>query len=162
MSEYSTTGASTFAQLRQTQAALAASQQDLSRVERERDLACALAADLFNDVDAARQERDLAAAELASAVQERDYLRALLDDQQAELSADLTLATAEVTAARQSARASRQELDTYRDGRLWQVAQRPVAPCSSCSQPITRGQAFQPLVAAKGYYTHCFCPDKES
>jgi DNA repair exonuclease SbcCD ATPase subunit len=163
-------GDSTSAQLRQTQAALAASQQDLSRVE----------------------------AELAAAVQDRDYLRVLLDDQQAELSTELLIANAELRATQACTagfRRSGEDLAAERDklaaqvedfwarlgagqlmidglrrqlaaeqaARSWQVAKQDTGhACSLCSQPIVRGQAFQPLADAKGFFSHCACPDKES
>jgi hypothetical protein len=121
---------STSAQLRQAQAALAASQADLSRVEGELDMAhkaLAICERSMDQISAARsaaeKERDLARAELASA---------------------------------------RQELDTYRDGRLWQVAQQDTGhTCAACSQPITCGQAFQPLADIDGHYSHAYCPNKE-
>jgi chromosome segregation ATPase len=175
---------STSAQLRQTQAALAAPQEDLRRVERERDEACALSVDLFRETDQLRADRD--------------YLRVLLDDQQAELSTELLIANAELRATQACTagfRRSAEDLAAERDklaaqvedfwarlgagqlmidglrrqlaaeqaARSWQVAKQDTGhACSLCSQPIVRGQAFQPLADAKGYFSHCFCPDKES
>jgi hypothetical protein len=113
-----TLGASTSAQLRETQAALAASQADLTAMQAERD-------------DARRDVRHLAAE---------------LNEQRIQLAGVIEFATA------------------YQPGeRDWQVADRDTGiTCSSCSGPIVRGQAFQPLADAKGYFSHCFCPDRES
>jgi septal ring factor EnvC (AmiA/AmiB activator) len=63
-------GASTSEQLRQTQAALAASQQDLTKAANK-------AADVIEELWAVQKERDLARAELATATRELEQLRAL-------------------------------------------------------------------------------------
>lgn len=148
----------TSAQLRQTQAALAASQQDLTTARAAIDNVETYRKIAAEQCDRAEAERDDAKA---TARRWRDRFNEANEAEEAALEQAgryrhrLDLARAELSSARQ-------ELDTYRDGRLWQVAQRPVAPCSSCSQPILRGQAFQPLADAKGFFSHCFCPDKES
>jgi chromosome segregation ATPase len=130
-------GQSTSAHLRQTQA-------DLSRAERERDEALAKRDQMTENGEWWMRECRLAQAELSSARQElarverergamsrtnvrlhgevltvqseRDYLRAQLNRQQAVLSAELTLALAELDAARQSAR----------DARSWEVARQDI------------------------------------
>jgi uncharacterized protein (DUF1800 family) len=70
---------STSALLRQTQAALAASQADLTQREEERNAAASLAVDLLKDIERLEGERDLTRAELASARQALDQLRAAHD-----------------------------------------------------------------------------------
>lgn len=70
---------STSAQLRETQRALAASQADLSRCERERDEALASSKRRLGVWRVCSEHRDLILAELTTAIQERDLLRAQLD-----------------------------------------------------------------------------------
>jgi uncharacterized protein (DUF3084 family) len=70
-------GPSISEQLRQTQAALAASQADLSRVERERDEARHDLAHANFQLHTEHTRRDLARAELATATRELEQLRAL-------------------------------------------------------------------------------------
>jgi uncharacterized protein YPO0396 len=54
-------------------------------------------------------------------------------------------------------------LGRLNEQRSWQVARQDTGfTCSSCSGPIVRGQAFQPLADAKGFFAHCSCPDKEA
>lgn len=74
----------TSAQLRQTQQALAASQADLTRVERERDRAQEERAYTRRAAQRLMEERDLARAELATATAELEQLRARLNPNPAE------------------------------------------------------------------------------
>jgi chromosome segregation ATPase len=156
--------------------AFAASQADLTRVEAERDAFLAQRDHARTLLDRAKAEggvflgernqawRDLALqeSELASARQELQTLRARDNDGQrtARLILEALGIDPDADQPLMAARAMRAELDELRDGRLWQVAAESVgAACASCTQPIVRGQAFQPLADAKGYFAHAMCPD---
>lgn len=160
---HETMGLSTSAQLRHTQTALSASQADLTHVERqlreaeaERLVAEARLHDALNDCDALRLLWDEAANEarvMRKAAEQ--YLEAL-----AKTEADLATARYQNRRLTAENEAALRRLNEQRD---WQVADRDTGiTCSSCAEPIVRGQAFQPLADAKGYFAHCACPDKES
>jgi DNA repair exonuclease SbcCD ATPase subunit len=169
---------STSAQLRQCQSAFAASQQDLSRCEEVRD-------QLREARDSAWHAHDLTLAKLTTARQEleqgRRRITELIDhnkriaagldakeDEVVALGFDLADSKAATTQLRVESQVIfeqlRQQITDLEAARTWQIARRSVGvPCSLCGEPIVRGQAFQPLADAKGYFSHCYCPDpKES
>jgi hypothetical protein len=128
-------GQSTSAQLREAQAALAASQQDLSAMQAQRDEARAEAAEMRAQRNRLAERLDHVGRELAAANHAKRRVNAELDS----------------------------ALSRLNEQRSWQVARQDTGiTCSSCSGPIVRGQAFQPLADAKGFFSHCACPDKES
>ena len=149
-----TLGQSTSAQLRrrtaevceltavllETRKSLAASQADLTRVEAERDALAVLNAELKAE---AANWREIAERYLART-----------DGQGHALSAANRrnrILTAENEAA----------LRRLNEQRSWQAADRDTGiVCSSCAGPIVRGQAFQPLADAKGFFAHVACPDR--
>lgn len=139
------------------QKAFAASQGDLSRMEEYRNT-------LERKLSDADTAHDRTRAELASARQELQTLRARDNDGQraARLILDALGVDPDDDHPLMAARQMRAELDELRDGRLWQVAsQDHGVPCASCSQPIVRGQAFQPLADAKGHFAHVYCNTEE-
>jgi chromosome segregation ATPase len=136
---------STSARLSETQAALAASQQDLTAMQAERDEAKALSEKLAGQLIDSIERICSASAELAAARTERDALTML----NAELKAENRRLTAELGSA----------LRRLNEQRDWQVADRDTGlTCSACTGPIVRGQAFQPLADAKGFFSHVACP----
>lgn len=164
-------------ELQRTQAALAASQADLTRVEAERDqfrsnyLRDAARLDQL-DSDLVDMELDLAdaRAELASLRPLRAYV--------ATLERALSIADAAHDRTRTELRKLRGDTETMRIQLAgvvqfacayqaaepsWQVADRDTGiACSSCTGPIVRGQAFQPLADAKGFFSHVACPIREA
>lgn len=127
-------GESTSAQLREAQAALAASQQDLSAMQAQRDEARAEAKEWRATADLYLTRLEALARDLWAANHKNRRLTAELDS----------------------------ALGRLNEQRSWQVARQDTGiTCSSCSGPIVRGQAFQPLADAEDLLAHCFCPDKE-
>lgn len=184
-------GKSTSAKLRETQAALAASQADLTRMEAERDEALAKADrlracwwacshnrdEITADRDAISLIADQLRAELTEAQQELTRLRgdcaykplavtAIQERDRAHAAHEATYADWEATHARlRDANADRGRLQALLDdaifSRDWAVADKPVGPCAACSRPIVRGQAYRPLADAKGYFVHVLCQIEE-
>lgn len=178
---HETMGLSTAKQLRETQTALAASQQDLTHVERqlreaqaERLVAEARLHDALGDVDALTLLNAELKAEAADfrAANERNLER--LDRTQREvaranhrnriLAAENEAALRRLNEQRFQLAATVEFASAYQPGeRDWQVADRDTGiTCSSCTGPIVRGQAFQPLADAKGFFAHAACPLKET
>jgi hypothetical protein len=142
---------STSAQLRETQAALAASQADLTAMERERDEAREDAASVRRSLDHANghreaflRQRDEAIAELASARTELEQLRREVRILGWQLAAVVEFASAYQPNAE----------------RGWAVAIVHDKPCATCKQDITCGQAYARLPGAKGS-VHVVCPPPE-
>jgi DNA repair exonuclease SbcCD ATPase subunit len=161
---------STSAQLRQTQAALAASQADLTRVEAE--LAAAVQDRDYLRVLLDDQQAELstelliANAELRATQACTAGFRRSAEDLAAErdkLAAQVEDFWARLGAGQLMIEGLRRQLAAEQAARSWQVAKQDTGhACSLCSQPIVRGQAFQPLADAKGFFAHCACPEKES
>jgi uncharacterized protein (DUF3084 family) len=110
----------------------------------------------------ATEQRNLALTGLAAAQLELQALRARDNDGQrtARLILEALGIDPDADQPLMAAREMRAELDELRDGRLWQVAAESVGvACASCTQPIVRGQAFQPLADAKGHLLHAICPN---
>jgi len=150
-----TLGQSTSAQLRrrtaevceltavllETRKSLAASQADLTRVEAERDALAVLNAELKAE---AANWREIAERYLARTDEQGHALSAANRRNR--------ILTAENEAA----------LRRLNEQRSWQAADRDTGlVCSSCAGPIVRGQAFQPLADAKGFFAHVACPLSE-
>ena len=150
-----TLGQSTSAQLRrrtaevceltavllETRQSLAASQADLTRVESERDALAVLNAELRAE---AANWREIAERYLART------------DEQGHALAAANHRNRILTAKNEAA------LRRLNEQRSWQVAQRSIGiACTSCTRPIVRGQAFQPLADAKGFFVHVACPLSE-
>lgn len=170
-----TVGLSTSAQLRQTQRDLAASQQDLSHVERQ-------LRDAEDDLNSVAAERDGVREELARQAATNEDLRATLairDRQLREAQHELEHVTFQQSMLQTRLDHAREEQgscvwhglavdamrerDELAEARTWQVARRSIGvACTSCGRPIVRGQAFQPLADAKGYFAHVCCPIEET
>jgi hypothetical protein len=128
--------------LRQTQADLAASQADLTSVERERDEAAALNRQLAEQLDwqrevvaMLRKNEEVRAQVIRKRNRERDLLRAELAS-------------------------ARQELERHRRVPItaWAVADRYTHDCTTCHWAIDVGQAYRPLPGADGLFAHVICP----
>jgi hypothetical protein len=139
---------STSALLRQTQAALAASQADLTRVEQERDQANELTDGIARQLRLVTRERDSLARRCGVRFEEAQALRAELATTQDELAKAVELA----------ARA-RAERDTRTS---WQVARADYGlTCGECAAPIVRGQAVEPQPGTThGTWIHVACPTR--
>jgi hypothetical protein len=134
-------GQSTSAQLRQTQRDLAASQADLTRVQTKLDALTVLNAELKAEAANWRE------------VAERYIART---DEQARALAAANHRNRILAAENEAA------LRRLNEQRDWQVADRDTGiTCTSCAGPIVRGQAFQPLADAKGFFAHVACPPPE-
>lgn len=93
-----------------------------------------------------RVEQELADARASNRIVADEYVRicAIAHLREAELASATT------------------ELAHWRGSRSWSVARQPSGYCSACDGPIVRGQAVEPLPAAKGYFIHVVCPDRET
>lgn len=136
-------GQSTSAQLRQTQAALHASQQDLTAMQAERDAIAVLNAELKAEAKEWRATAEQYLSQRDDALHDLAHARFRLTTTEARL-------------------ASLRETFDLAESHRGAVADRDTGiTCSSCTGPIVRGQAFQPLADAKGFFAHVACPTKE-
>jgi hypothetical protein len=175
-------GGSTSAQLRETQAALAASQADLTVMERERNEAQVelnkmhrLYREMADQAIASTVERDEARAELGQL--ERLHLPTRPTPHLDAVKRERDLARAELTSARTELEQLRREVrilgwqlaavvefaSAYQPNaeRGWAIAIVHDKPCATCKRDITCGQAYAPLPGSKGYFVHVVCPPPE-
>lgn len=192
MSEFSTTGSASSAQLRQVR-------QSLADVERERDEALTNFQDTYEDLVAYRGQlkevrRELAETQRALAASQADrsradqLIRAITEERAVEirelgqarqeipyLRGELDRARVQIDAGRElidqliADRAGlRKELEQARaqvlSNRSWLVARNDDGlSCFDCTGPIGRGQAVEPIPGTThGSWRHVHCPAKES
>jgi hypothetical protein len=140
-------GESTSAMLRRVQAALAASQADLTRTERERDEAVRRAADLEQVREELKQLRRLTDGYLEDIRHLESGQDAVIDS----LRSQRDLARAEVATASK-------EVRLLRAARQWVVAPDGGRDCVRCEQEIRRGEAYE-LLPGVDELAHIRCPN---
>lgn len=142
--------------------ALAASQQDLTRMEAAFRLAEEMRQKTVAERDWARQVVDMLRKNeevRAQVIRERNAERDSLKAEAAHWRATAEQYLTRLGEVGKDLGTARYQNRLLSAERAWQVARQDTGiACSSCTGPIVRGQAFQPLADAKGFFAHCCCP----